>query len=139
MKKAEKEIDFHTDGCKLLIEAFSSVDDVVVFTITKYVPEGCSSNKKKLVVKRKSFSQTSNFCVCQFDNFEDFCQFCTSFNSLHKAKGVKLAKNIALYFWKDSYYLVLRNVNLKAPELGLFYSSLAEFRKTCFLFKAFRG
>ena len=31
LKKAEKEVDFHTDGCKLLIEAFSSLDDIFVF------------------------------------------------------------------------------------------------------------
>ena len=36
LKKAEEEVDFHTDGCKLLIEAYSSSDDIFVFTITKF-------------------------------------------------------------------------------------------------------
>ena len=35
-KKAKDEVGFNTDGCKLLIEAFSSSDDILVFTITKY-------------------------------------------------------------------------------------------------------
>ena len=28
LEKAEKEVNFHTEGCKLLIEAFSSSDDI---------------------------------------------------------------------------------------------------------------
>ena len=35
--KAEKELGFKTEGCKLLIEAFSCGEDAFVFTITKYV------------------------------------------------------------------------------------------------------
>ena len=37
LKKAEKEVSFYTDGCKLLIEAFSSLEDCFVFTITKNI------------------------------------------------------------------------------------------------------
>ena len=33
--KAEKEVGFYTEGCKLLVEAFSSSDGLFVFTITK--------------------------------------------------------------------------------------------------------
>ena len=49
LKKAEKEVDFYTDGCKLLIEAFTSTDNVVVFTITKYASDkkNTSDNLKK--------------------------------------------------------------------------------------------
>ena len=35
--KAEKELGFYTEGCKLLVEAFSSSEDVFIFTITKYI------------------------------------------------------------------------------------------------------
>ena len=37
LERAEEELDFHTDGYKLLIEAFSSSDEKLVFTITKYL------------------------------------------------------------------------------------------------------
>ena len=37
--KAEKEVGFYTEGYKLLIEAFSSSDDIFVFTITKYTSD----------------------------------------------------------------------------------------------------
>jgi len=113
------------------------MEDVVVFTITKYMPENGGSSPKKLIVKRKSFNEVSTYSVCQFDDFESFCQFCNRFKSLHKANDSKLAKHIALYFWKDNYYLVLRNVNTKSTVLKLFYSSLSEFRKASFLFFSF--
>lgn len=128
LKKAEKEVDFHTEGCKLLIEAFSSLEDVLVFTITKYLPDS-ETRKKKLVVKRKSFDKTSKLAVCQFENFEVFCEFCNGLKSLHKIEIAKLAKNTALYSWKDSYYLVLRNINTNYQPIHLFYSTLSEFGK----------
>ena len=39
----------------------------------------------------------------------------------------KLAKNIVLYLWKDSYYLVLKNLNNKDGNTDLLYSILSEF------------
>lgn len=126
LNKAEKELDFHTDGCKLLIEAFSSIDDFFVFTITRYLPD-TDFKRKKLTVKRKSFNQMSQHAVCHFDNFDLFCEFCKAIHSLHSISTNKLAKNIALYLWKDNYYLILRNVNTKYENISLFYSTLSEF------------
>lgn len=128
LSKAEKELDFHTDGCKLLIEAFSSVDDFFVFTITRYLPD-TDFKRKKLTVKRKSFNQMSQHAVCHFDNFDLFCEFCKAIHSLHSISTNKLSKNIALYLWKGNYYLILRNVNTKYENISLFYSTLSEFGK----------
>lgn len=130
LKQAEKEVDFHTDGCKLLIEAFSSLEDVFVLTITRYCPETNQANpKKKLVVKRKTFNKTSSHAICQFETFDEFYDFCVSIKSLHKTSTVKLAKNISLFTWKNAYYLVLKNINTEADNLKLFYSTLSEFGK----------
>ena len=128
LEKAEKEVDFHTDGCKLLIEAFSSSEDIFVFTITRYLPEH-DTKKKKLIAKRKSFRNGSNQIVCQFEDFNVFCEFCNSIKSSHKINIGKLSKNIALYLWKDSYYLILRNINTKCEDIPIFYSTLSEFGK----------
>lgn len=128
LKRAEKEVDFYTDGCKLLIEAFSSLEDVFVFTITKFSPDN-EIKKKKLIAKRKSFNTVSNYAICQFQNFDTFCEFCNSIKSLHKIDVTKLAKNIALYEWKHNYYLILKNVNAQYENSRLFYSSLSEFGK----------
>lgn len=128
LKKAEKEIGFHTDGCKLLIEAFSSLEDVFVLTITRYFPDK-EGKSKKLIVKRKSFSSNSTKAICQFDTFDAFCEFCSKIKSLHKTNMVKLSKNVSLYLWKDSYYLVLKNIHTDHENINLFYSTLSEFGK----------
>lgn len=128
LKKAEKEVDFSTEGCKLLIEAFSSLEDVFVFTITRYLPD-TDAKKKKLIAKRKSFHKISDLTICQFENFDIFCEFCKSVKNLHKNNLAKLAKTISLYNWKDSYYLVFRNINTKCEDFNLFYSTLSEFGK----------
>ncbi len=128
LKQAEKEVQFYTDGCKLLIEAFSSLDDMFVFTITKYVPDR-ETKKKKLVVKRKSLKLVNHEIICRFDNFDTFCEFCKRINHLHTFDIKKLTKNSILYTWKDFYYLVLKNVNTDYEKIDLFYSVLFEFGK----------
>ncbi len=128
LEKAEKELDFHTDGCQLLIEAFSTIDEFFVFTITKYLSD-MDGKKKKLIAKRKSFHQLSQYAICSFKSFDAFCEFCSAIHSLHSIDTHKLAKNIAFYLWNDTYYLVLRNVNTQYEKLNLFYSTLSEFSK----------
>ena len=77
LNKAEKEIGFNTDNCKLLIESFSALDEIFVFTITKL-----SKPKKK--------------------------------------------KN-SLFFYKNSYYLVLSDLNLSYMNFRKLFSILSEF------------
>ncbi len=50
LEKAQKDLDFRTDGCKLLIEAFASLDDLFVFTITRFLPEP-NAKKRRLLLK----------------------------------------------------------------------------------------
>lgn len=128
LKKAEKEVSFYTDGCKLLIEAFSSLEDVFVFTITKFSPDN-EVKKKKLVAKRKAFHKPSHYAICQFETFDAFCEFCNRIKYLHKTQSTKLAKNIALYKWKHNYFLVLKQINTQCETINLFYSILSEFGK----------
>lgn len=128
LKKAEKEVDFHTDGCKLLIEAFSSLDDIVVFTITKFSYD--SNKKRKLIAKRKSFNQTNPQAICCFENFDTFCEFCNAIKNIHNGIDYnKLSKNSTLYLWKNTYYLVLNNIHTKCQNVNLLYSILSEFGK----------
>ena len=66
LNKAESEVGFNTDGYKLLIEAYSSPDEDLVFTITKYLDvESNARNKasanntidrKKVVPRKKRMS-----------------------------------------------------------------------------------
>ncbi len=129
LKKAEKEVDFQTDGCKLLIEAFSSSEDVLVFTITKYLPEN-DVKKKKLVVKRRTFTPTvSGKFICQFDDFDTFCSFCNSLKCVHTTKNSKFVKNTILYLLKDVYYLVFKTANINEKDKNFVCSTLSEFGK----------
>lgn len=129
LKKAEKEVNFQTDGCKLLIEAFSSSEDVLVFTITKYLPES-DVKKKKLVAKRKSFTPTvAGNLICQFDDFDTFCGFCNGVKCVHKTENAKFLKNTSLYLFKDVYYLVFKNTNISEKDKNFIYSTLSEFGK----------
>lgn len=128
LKKAEKEVNFYTDGCKLLIEAFSSFEDMVVFTITKFLPDN-NSKKKKLIAKRKSFDKISEQVICRFENFDVFCEFCNAMKNIHKIDINKLVKNAILYLWQDAYYLVLKNIHTTPESTNLLYSILSEFGK----------
>lgn len=128
LKKAEKEVNFYTDGCKLLIEAFSSFEDMVVFTITKFLPDN-NSKKKKLIAKRKSFDKISEQVICRFENFDVFCEFCNAMKNIHKIDINKLVKNAILYLWQDAYYLVLKNIHTNPESTNLLYSILSEFGK----------
>lgn len=135
LKKAEEEVDFRTDGCKLLIEAFSSSDDVLVFTITKYSPSDLKSSldsvkKKKLIAKRKTFNVQNKQAIYAFEDFNTFCDFCCSLNhSGENFDSKKLSKNIVLYLYNDTYYLVLQNINADYEYITMFYSIISEFAK----------
>ena len=74
LEKAKDEVGFNTDGCKLLIEAFSSSDDILVFTITKYSEKEPLKNidsSKKLTVKRKSLNIKNKEAIYRFRSFDE--------------------------------------------------------------------
>ena len=48
INKAEKDFGFKTENCKLLIEAYSSIEDVFILTITKYIIFFCKSTINRL-------------------------------------------------------------------------------------------
>lgn len=134
LDKAEKELNFHTEGCKLLIEAFSSIDDILVFTITKYISNEenyTPSNlpRKKLSVKRKTINLSQKSGIYQFENFDTFCNFCKCIYEMHDFDVNKFAKNISLYLYHDIYFLVVKNINTKYELLNRFYSTVLEFSK----------
>ena len=79
LNKAEKEVDFYTQDCKILVEAISSFDGNFVFTITKtssYTSNIPSFSRKKPIAKRKSLKIDSNTIIYSFRNFDEFCEFC---------------------------------------------------------------
>lgn len=128
LNEAEKQVGFKVKNCKLLVEAFSTSEGYVVFTLTKYKNELSTENSpKKLRFKRKTFSNSYKNAIYKFNNFEEFCNFCTycSHSKLSDLKG--FAKNIALYEYKNIYYLIFTNINIDFKFTNLFYTSISEF------------
>ena len=127
--KAEKEVGFYTEGCKLLVEAFSSSDGLFVFTITKYVEKTTTPPSKPKVKPKKKTKQVnpkSATSIYQFSSFEEFCEFCTAIHNT-TCQSKQLAKSITLYLFNNTYYLILSNINTDYAYIHSFYSTISEF------------
>lgn len=130
LNKAQKEVDFNTDGYRLLIEGFSSSDDVFVFTITKYLDTTSSINpKSKLIVKRKCFPTISSNLMYKFNDFEEFCDFCNLINSSKSTNLKNFFSSSALYLYNNLYYLIIHNVHTENIKFKKLYSEISEFAK----------
>ena len=139
LQKAEKEVDFHTEGCKLLIEAFSTFEDVIVFTITKYSsiennPINIDTHlnndsKRKLIVKRKTNVPSFENAIYEFDNFDYFCDFCNSISKIANLNIDKLAKKIVLYDYQNKFFLIFKDINFNNAYIHKVFNILSEFSK----------
>ncbi len=123
LNKAEKDFGFYTKDCKLLIEAFSSLDEVCVFTITKF-----STKKKKTTLKLKKQANKSftSYAVYKFDSFDEFCGLCELLNKSN-LPITNICKKISLYLYNDTYYLIFSKLNLSYRSFKKLFSIISEF------------
>lgn len=135
LEKAKKEVGFETDGSKLLIEIFISNDEFLVFTITKY----SIYKKKKPVIKRKMPSVSKTTLIYKFEDFEEFCIFCSCINKYKNFNIKLLSKNIDLYNYHDTYYLIIKKINTSYENKIIFYSLISEFSKSVSFSNAFEN
>ena len=134
LELAQKEVDFNTDGCRLMLEAFSSPDGIYVFTITKYLVENSNLNNytksnTKLRVRRKHIPLEATKSIHKFSTFDDFCTFCTFLKKTQNLSLKGLVKDASLYTYKDFYYLLLNKLNTKHKNFKKFMHCLCEFGK----------
>lgn len=130
LDKAEKEVDFNTNGHKLLIETNFDGEDIYVFTITKYIeknPNIKNVSKKHLISKRKKQVFNATSLISTFNEFEDFCEFCDFVINNHTINLKNLFKNCILYNYNNTYYLAIDGINPYHVSFNSFYSSLLEF------------
>ena len=128
LDEAEKQVGFKVKNCRLLIEAFSTSEGYVVFTLTKYKNEVHQEpSPKKLICKRKSLNSSYKDAIYKFNNFEEFCNFCTYCNNTKLSDLKGFAKNISLYEYNNLYYLVLSNINSEFSKSKLFFTAISEF------------
>ena len=101
-----------------------------VITFTKFKPDIKNSNKNtaKLKVKKKTPYSSNQNVVFMFNNFDEFCNFCTYFNNCYAEDLNKIAKKIVLYEYNSNFYLAVNNIN-KNDSIPMFYTSISEFAK----------
>lgn len=128
LKCAEKEVGFVVADSKLLIEAFVSSEGFFVITFTKFKSDikNTGNKKSKLKVKRKTLYPSCKNVAFMFNNFEEFCNFCTYLSNINFT--TKLAKKIILYEYNSRYYLVLSNIT-DTIDISPFYTAISEFAK----------
>lgn len=132
LNQAEKEVGFYAQDSKILIEAIASFDGNFIFTITKTTPnisESFSFTRQKPQVKRKSFKIDCSTLIYSFQNFDEFCEFCKALHiEFLSHENLKLiCKNTALYFYNDTYYLLISGINDSYEHLNVFFSVISEF------------
>ncbi len=131
LNQAEKDLGFYTQDCKILIEAFASMDGIFVFTITKTPSKTSKCNnfsRKKVQNRQKTFKIDDNI-IYSFENFDEFCEFCKALHiEFLQHKNIKsICKNTSLYFYKNKYYLIFSGINVDYKNLKVFFSILSEF------------
>lgn len=126
LKEAEKQVGFSVQGCRLLVEAFSTSEGFIVFTLTKHKIEQKNQNKK-LLIKRKSLNNSYKNAIYKFTTFEEFCNFCTYCTKTPLLNLKDFSKTISLYEFNNLYYLIFTNINENYKHLALFYITISEF------------
>lgn len=121
LDKAEKELGFITKDYKLLIESFSSSEDIFVFTITRFDK---NRYKKSVTVRKKKTNFTNSNLVYSFENFDVFCYFCKSIQCLN---NLKIAKDISLYFYHNTYYLLFTDIDKSNKQNKKVFYHISEF------------
>ncbi len=131
LDKADKEVGFNTDNCRLMIEALALKGGHFVLTVTKFEHTEENSlplKRKSLHIKRKSDAPNSNKTIYSFESFDTFCDFCTFLrDTLHEREIYKLAKTSDLYEYNSNFYLVLSEVDMSSPDLKYLCSVITEF------------
>ena len=126
LEKAKTEVGFNTDGCKILVEAFSTTDEYLIFTITKYVDKSNTQTGKRPKVKMKNLNISATKAIYKLDNFDVFCDLCTYLNN-NFSNITKIFKCSSLYLYNNNYYLLIRNNNISKDIMQNFYISISEF------------
>ena len=104
LEEAEEEIGFEFKDYPVRIEALAMANGEFIVTVTRVVPDSKNLHKK-VSVKRKNTKIDSKYAIYKF------------------------AKNILLYLYKEDYYIVFDNINLKYSNIAKFNSAIIEFAK----------
>ncbi len=124
LDEAEKEVGFITKDYKIMIEALAMSNGTFIINVTRISPDIEGARKKKVSVKRKLSSMTSDILIYKFEHFDDFCLLCSY---LDKKDLLQISKKNSLYIYQNKYYLIFNKINLDSKKLKSFYSGISEF------------
>ncbi len=125
LEKAEKDFGFKTENCRLLIEAYSSLEDDFVLTITKFAPK-INKPKPKLKLSQKEKKLFSQALIYEFPSFEDYCLLCELLEK-NKIPIHNIASKVSLYLYNNTYYLIFTKLNLSYQHFKKLFSYITEF------------
>ena len=130
LDKAEEEVGFNTDDCRIMIEALALKDGHFVLTITKFEHEGekVPLRRKSLHIKRKNSDINLKKTIYSFDSFDTFCDFCLFLrDTINERQITEFARTSDLYEYNSNYYLVLSDINVESSSLKYICASITEF------------
>ncbi len=128
LDKAERDYGFSTDNYQLKVETLALENGSFILTITRSKSsENQEITRKKFKVSRKVPSIVSESLIYKFNTFDDFCSFSESLLSSGFPDIDKVSKKSMIYRYKDCYYLVFSNINIKHTHLKVLCSSITEF------------
>lgn len=126
LSRADKELGFCTNDCKIIIEALTEYKDSFTLILCKY-KENLKSNITKLHTNRKIFKPLSNVSIYKFSNFDDFFTF-SSYINCYYPDIVNILQNFnSLYKINNDLYLFIYNISADKKMLFKLTSIFSEF------------
>lgn len=128
LDEAEKQIGFVTKDYQIRIEALAMSSGDFILTITRVIPDASTKTpvRKKVKIKRKSTAINSLHTVYKFNCYDDFYYF-MKFIKNQNINIKIISKNITLYEYKNTYYLVFDEIDTDSPLTRKIYSLITEF------------
>ena len=128
LDKADEEVGFNTDDCRIMIEALALKNDMFVLTITKFEHEKTNLKKKNIQIRRKNPDLNLEKTIYSFESFDIFYEFCKFIcNTIDEEQITNFAEETALYEYNSNFYLIIININIESTCLKHFCSSITEF------------
>ncbi|MGM9552184.1 MAG: adaptor protein MecA [Clostridia bacterium] len=115
VRKAEEETGFSASDCRLMVEAMPGENDSLVMYITKLddmedLREAVHAVKRRIKLKVRPTENAGKYACIKFSDFED---------AVNMAKFFSEEEGGCLYFYQNSYYMVIENTDPLFSEFGI--------------------
>jgi adapter protein MecA 1/2 len=131
LAKAEEQIGFNTDNCRIMVEALAMSNGTFILTVTRMNKEKIkntyNNKSRKLNIRRKAAAINSRkaiYCFNTFDEFVNYCEFVDR-NILRNIEN--FATSTSLYEYNNKYYLTIDSIEMSVILLKSFTACITEF------------